>query len=169
MENRTVRQNIWTRDLIPKNLKWAAYLLQVAIYVWVTLRLIGGFMVLLRRTGPWGGDHWVYSIWIGVWIVFTCVATRKFIFHLAMRLHEKELKRRADAGLCLHCGYDLRGLTWARCPECSTPFLFQQPLQNNTPANDQLLMGSKSATRIDAPGTAKGETVCDKLNRSVVV
>ncbi len=26
------------------------------------------------------------------------------------------------AGTCLECGYDLRGLTEPRCPECGTPF-----------------------------------------------
>lgn len=26
-------------------------------------------------------------------------------------------------GLCLHCGYNLRGLTSKRCPECGAPFL----------------------------------------------
>ena len=27
-------------------------------------------------------------------------------------------RRRAQAGTCLHCGYDLRGITSDRCPEC---------------------------------------------------
>ena len=30
--------------------------------------------------------------------------------------------RRRQAGLCLKCGYNLRGLTESRCPECSTEF-----------------------------------------------
>ena len=30
--------------------------------------------------------------------------------------------RRRKRGLCLKCGYDLRGLTEPRCPECATEF-----------------------------------------------
>jgi hypothetical protein len=29
--------------------------------------------------------------------------------------------RRARHGLCIHCGYDLRGLRSAQCPECGAP------------------------------------------------
>lgn len=31
-------------------------------------------------------------------------------------------RRRRKPGLCVNCGYNLRGLTEARCPECGTPF-----------------------------------------------
>jgi len=31
-------------------------------------------------------------------------------------------RKRKKLGLCLKCGYNLRGLTEPRCPECSTPF-----------------------------------------------
>ncbi len=31
-------------------------------------------------------------------------------------------RKRAMLGLCVKCGYDLRGLTEARCPECNTSF-----------------------------------------------
>jgi hypothetical protein len=30
-------------------------------------------------------------------------------------------ERRARRGFCVHCGYDLRDLTEARCPECGEP------------------------------------------------
>ena len=30
-------------------------------------------------------------------------------------------RRRRRRGLCLKCGYDLRGLPEPRCPECGTP------------------------------------------------
>lgn len=35
---------------------------------------------------------------------------------------EVKLVRRQEQGLCVGCGYDLRGLSEARCPECNTPF-----------------------------------------------
>ena len=31
-------------------------------------------------------------------------------------------RKRERLGLCLQCGYNLRGLTEPRCPECNTPF-----------------------------------------------
>jgi hypothetical protein len=31
-------------------------------------------------------------------------------------------RRRRRKGLCIHCGYDLRGLTETRCPECGETF-----------------------------------------------
>jgi len=34
----------------------------------------------------------------------------------------RRLKRRLTNGLCVNCGYDLRGLTLPRCPECGAPF-----------------------------------------------
>ncbi len=34
----------------------------------------------------------------------------------------RELNTKHGMQLCLHCGYDLRGQTEPRCPECGTPF-----------------------------------------------
>lgn len=31
-------------------------------------------------------------------------------------------RRRLRAGLCVKCGYSLKGLSEPRCPECATPF-----------------------------------------------
>ncbi len=31
-------------------------------------------------------------------------------------------RRRPKLGFCVECGYNLRGLTELRCPECNTPF-----------------------------------------------
>jgi hypothetical protein len=51
--------------------------------------------------------HWALAIVLGV---YPLVAYRRIA-----RLH-----RRRKLGLCLHCGYDLQGLTSDRCPECGT-------------------------------------------------
>ncbi len=39
--------------------------------------------------------------------------------------------RRRSAGLCENCGYDLRGLTSSRCPECGS--VFARPRSGNHP------------------------------------
>ena len=34
---------------------------------------------------------------------------------------ETRIRRRLERGLCVRCGYDLRGSTSGVCPECGTP------------------------------------------------
>lgn len=38
------------------------------------------------------------------------------------RRHLRERLAARGVPICIPCGYDLRGLTEARCPECGTPF-----------------------------------------------
>jgi hypothetical protein len=44
------------------------------------------------------------------WAVFSAVMLR-------LLAHKKQVLRRRQAGLCVHCGYDVRGMH-ERCPEC---------------------------------------------------
>ena len=39
-----------------------------------------------------------------------------------LSLHPMRRRKRKKLGLCIECGYNLRGLTELRCPECNTPF-----------------------------------------------
>ena len=47
----------------------------------------------------------------------------------ALLLPSARRARRKGRGLCINCGYDLRGLVERRCPECAQPFA--TPLQKD--------------------------------------
>jgi hypothetical protein len=51
--------------------------------------------------------HWPFVLLLGVGPL---IAYRRLARH----------RRRKRKGLCLNCGYDLQGITSARCPECGT-------------------------------------------------
>ncbi len=51
--------------------------------------------------------HWAIVLPLGILVGLEIRRRRRL----------RELQR---AGLCRHCGYDLRGITSARCPECGT-------------------------------------------------
>ena len=54
-----------------------------------------------------------------LWIPVLCFGVPSwFLFFRPIRRRRKRKK----LGLCLECGYNLRGLTELRCPECNTPF-----------------------------------------------
>ncbi len=38
-----------------------------------------------------------------------------------LRRHRQQI-RKIEQGICVVCGYDLRGQVEPRCPECGTPF-----------------------------------------------
>ena len=52
---------------------------------------------------------WLFVIFFGAlsWLAYRPIGLRKW---------------RARSGLCLSCGYNLKGLTRPRCPECGAPF-----------------------------------------------
>ena len=84
------------------------------------LVLVGA--IILYRAGTLGDLKW-----FGVVVVFVTAVTcgcGGFV-----TLWRKRIRRRLRIALnqlgvrtCLQCGYDLRGLTESRCPECGTPF-----------------------------------------------
>ena len=69
----------------------------------------------------WG---WLRSAmrWFPAWSCFLAIA---IVAWLVRRSSQQELRRclhSIGVLLCLHCGYDLRGQTEPRCPECGRAF-----------------------------------------------
>ena len=56
---------------------------------------------------------------VHLWLLFVLFAVYPAIAFVRGPLRRR---RRRRLGLCLECGYNLRGLTESRCPECSTEF-----------------------------------------------
>ncbi len=74
----------------------------------------------------WRGDHLPTLTWhFGAWAAAVLV-----MLYAAHRLGP--VVRRLE-GKCARCGYLLRGLTEARCPECGTPFNASDPEQGAVP------------------------------------
>jgi hypothetical protein len=44
------------------------------------------------------------------------------LFRRQIRRRLRQVLRHSDVPICLECGYDLRGQTARRCPECGAPF-----------------------------------------------
>ena len=66
-----------------------------------------------------GGHRERIEVRLPLWlptIVFTAASYTCYPLHLQRR------RRRRKLGLCLKCGYNLRGLTEPRCPECGQEF-----------------------------------------------
>ena len=63
----------------------------------------------MRRTIGFGGPAWFWTALFGFLPVLTMV-----------RHPSRRRKQRRKLGLCVACGYDLRGLPTSRCPECGT-------------------------------------------------
>ncbi len=67
------------------------------------------------------GGHWGIGVACGVaaWVAAIVVA---MLFRQRRAREYRILLREQGIVLCLDCGYDLRGQTVPRCPECGRPF-----------------------------------------------
>jgi hypothetical protein len=100
----------------------------------VTLGDVVYFTVLLvpaNVAGKYVADHsgltggWHRAVWYGLSSVFALGGAAVFFVYLAAarrRRFLRKLLREEGVIICLHCGYDLRGLTEGRCPECGHSF-----------------------------------------------
>ena len=70
-----------------------------------------------KRTKCYCGEGTFFALVIGI-----TAALWAFGPGLVMLFLTRRLQRRADLNVCRGCGYDLRGLTESRCPECGRPF-----------------------------------------------
>ena len=78
---------------------------------WWPSKTLGGNRLLGYRTDRLNMaiPMWLPTLLFSVWPAW-----------LSLPLHRR--RRRKMFGLCLKCGYNLRGLTKPRCPECNTSF-----------------------------------------------
>ncbi len=100
--------------------------------VWIRTADAPGKLVLMFIPGPWVGGFSGWStyltphfgvtaafgsVWVPFWIP-TIAWGLLFMFYGPSYFHRRKRKK---LGLCLKCGYDLRG-SRKRCPECGAEF-----------------------------------------------
>ena len=80
-----------------------------------TVRVPGAVFFQINATGFISLNGWVLVIHFG-WLIplFGILPTIRLLNR------HKEPRRRARLGLCIACGYDLRGSETGACPECGT-------------------------------------------------
>ncbi len=86
--------------------------------LWVLLIMFGPVVPLMVLTSRFLTTHG--RIVIALWCVYGVIF---FIALVAVETGDRRRrlrKHRLDFGLCLECGYRLRGVS-GRCPECGTP------------------------------------------------
>jgi hypothetical protein len=64
---------------------------------------------------------WLAAVASGGWSLFLILGLN-LAWRRTWTLELRKVLRQRGIPICLHCGYDLRGLTEARCPECGNPF-----------------------------------------------
>jgi len=102
--------------------------------VWIRTADAPGTPVLMFIPGPWvGGFSGWQTYWfphfgatpaygsasVSLWIP-TLAFGSVLCFCRPLRFHRRRKRKRL--GLCVECGYSLKGLIEPRCPECNTPF-----------------------------------------------
>jgi hypothetical protein len=70
-----------------------------------------------KRTQCYCDEGTFFSLMIGITMIFWTFGPGVVLLFFSVRGRHEH-----PAGICARCGYDLRGLTEPRCPECGTPF-----------------------------------------------
>jgi len=83
-----------------------------------------GFPIASLKLPPYWESPRKWRLHVGGFVVDMVIwATPAYVVgHVLRSCQVRRLKRRLTNGLCVNCGYDLRGLPLPRCPECGEPF-----------------------------------------------
>ena len=95
--------------------RWALFVSSSAIVCIITLRCAAHVSPL-----KWF-DDWIYLLGYFVYS-FALVLTLRLWGTKSLAVFIRRELRRQGFLVCMHCGYDLRGQTVLRCPECGAPF-----------------------------------------------
>jgi hypothetical protein len=68
---------------------------------------------------------------VPLWAPLAVFGTWPLVAGARFALRRRRLRHRRKLGLCLHCGYDLRGSESPRCPECGTTRSAGEPLRGS--------------------------------------
>jgi hypothetical protein len=121
-DDRTQRQAAWEGAANANRLRFVrAVLMATIITMGCCVALFAGVDALRDRLGKWI----ITGIVTFVAVAVGGVATGLLAFGFVRRSVRRALRRQlTEAGMpmCVDCGYDLRGQTEPRCPECGTPF-----------------------------------------------
>ena len=64
----------------------------------------------------------LFGVRTRIWLPIVAFITYPVVALVRDRLHQRRLAHRRRYGLCLECGYNLKGLPEARCPECGSAY-----------------------------------------------
>jgi protein-S-isoprenylcysteine O-methyltransferase Ste14 len=121
-EDRAQRQAAWESAANANRLRFVGAVLMATI---VTMGCFAvafeGAVTLRHLLGRWIMTGMVAFAAAGLGGMGTGVLALAFVRRSVRRTLRRQL---TDAGMpmCVDCGYDLRGQTEPRCPECGTPF-----------------------------------------------
>jgi hypothetical protein len=120
------RKALWQARL--KSPRWLSLFLllipAVALVMWTQAFGVFGLTSRAARTGLAGLVGGVLGALLGPLLEF-------LLHHRRIQQALREVLVKQEIAVCLGCGYDLRGQTEPRCPECGQPFA-DSPLTTRT-------------------------------------
>lgn len=81
--------------------------------------LLGIACMMLTRNGPWQSHGiWLGALLCGLLPFLLGIPLSYSRYYKWMTIYVRQYLNDHEMPICMNCGYDLRGLTHARCPEC---------------------------------------------------
>lgn len=100
--------------------------LDEALSIALTVMGFGGALIAAAVLAVTGPSRWM-GIVLSVFYVMVLLPFPPIVLLIPFMIVLASVKARpgtpAPPGICVRCGYDLRGLPEPRCPECGTPFI----------------------------------------------